>query len=261
LKLAIKEKRKDFYCYKRYLLVDFEPYEIVKKYYPDEKNYTLFGIEICSPEDKSHKWQYKPYVLKLDTIHRKKVHYDQFKFDSSIFELDGKNYYVKNGLKQIKDDKLWIEFGPIELNKGEHLLNTKVAEDYQVSLVEIKPDIPEVKVENPAEINFKKVNPTKYIVDVDAKKPFTLVFSESYHPKWKAFIDGKAIPDDKHFVVNGYANGFMIDKIGKYQIILEFTPQRLFYIGLIISGITLLGCIIYLIVDKVKEGKNNEVNR
>lgn len=37
------------------------------------------------------------------------------------------------------------------------------------------------------EITFKKINPTRYVVDVKAERPFWLVFSESFHTGWKAY--------------------------------------------------------------------------
>ncbi|KKS96085.1 MAG: hypothetical protein UV73_C0012G0113 [Candidatus Gottesmanbacteria bacterium GW2011_GWA2_43_14] len=73
------------------------------------------------------------------------------------------------------------------------------------------------------------------------------------------------VPDDTHLMVNGYANSWIIDpekicknngfcKInddGSYdlEMVIEFWPQRLFYLGLGISGMTLLLCLIYLIYD------------
>jgi len=37
---------------------------------------------------------------------------------------------------------------------------------------------------------IKKINPTKYVVKVGKdEKPFFLVFSESYHPQWKAYVE------------------------------------------------------------------------
>lgn len=73
------------------------------------------------------------------------------------------------------------------------------------------------------------------------------------------------IPDDKHLIANGYANSWIIDPDsicqnndrctknpdGSYdfELIVEFWPQRLFYIGLFISGITLLTCLGYIIWD------------
>lgn len=77
------------------------------------------------------------------------------------------------------------------------------------------------------------------------------------------------LSDTNHLTVNGYANSWIIetDKIcgrsfdvaqddkfcvknsdGTYdfELVVEFWPQRLFYIGLFISGTTLLSCLIYL---------------
>jgi len=89
----------------------------------------------------------------------------------------------------------------------------------------------------------------------------------------------KPIDDENHLMVNGYANSWTIDtdKIcqanidkctknpdGSYdfELTVEFWPQRLFYIGLAVSGITLFGCIIYLvtigIVDIRKKRKKHE---
>ncbi len=101
----------------------------------------------------------------------------------------------------------------------------------------------------PPTITFKKVNPTKYIVKVEnAREPFFLVFSESYHPQWKAYVEDsevnfseivaeyphvnvreakhdwykftpeditfllkKPLDDRYHFMANGYANAWYID--------------------------------------------------
>jgi hypothetical protein len=66
---------------------------------------------------------------------------------------------------------------------------------------------------------------------------------------------------DKHFLVNGFANAWWIDveELEKqdiikkradgtydFSIIIEFEPQKYFYLGLGISGVTLLGCLSYL---------------
>jgi len=66
----------------------------------------------------------------------------------------------------------------------------------------------------------------------------------------------KPIPEEKHLLVNGYANSWYItpeDAGGKqdYELIIEFAPQKLFYIGLFISGITLVGCLIYLLYSSI----------
>ena len=74
------------------------------------------------------------------------------------------------------------------------------------------------------------------------------------------------ISDGNHLMANGYANSWIIDpeKIcaenpifctknpdGTYdmELVVEFWPQRFFYVGLAILGITLLACLGYLGYD------------
>jgi hypothetical protein len=152
-------------------------------------------------------------------------------------------------------------------------------------------------------ITFVKINPTKYRIKVEeAKEPYTLVFSESYHDGWKAYVNQnqkskiknqndygetvasyfegeikegthknsfldkntfeawgkKPLAEEKHLLVNGYANSWHIepgDAGGEesYEIIIEFAPQRLFYIGLGVSLATLLGCLGYLGIEEIRK--------
>ncbi|MDO8610135.1 MAG: hypothetical protein Q7R95_06280, partial [bacterium] len=85
----------------------------------------------------------------------------------------------------------------------------------------------------------------------------------------------KPIDDNKnHLMVNGYANSWNInvnklcnqnsscvknpDGSYDFEIVVEFWPQRLFYIGLAISGTTLLACLVYLGYDFVKRRKTTQ---
>jgi hypothetical protein len=197
-------------------------------------------------------------------------------------------------------------------------------------------------------LEFKKINPTKYQVRVHgASGAFPLVFSESFHKEWKAYLtkirnpqsniqnldsyrildgneedqankgelvdyiknrwistlgsnkDGEIdyisrnfqgtiqndnLPDGNifetwlkkpidnnrnHLMVNGYANSWIIDSKnlcgnnnlcvknadGTYdlEMIVEFWPQRLFYVGLSISLVTFLASIGYLLYNYKKK--------
>lgn len=102
--------------------------------------------------------------------------------------------------------------------------------------------------------------------NMSAKEPF----------EWSAVITalrdkGKRIELKDHFLVNGYANAWYVDldklkdsmtiksdKGGKkeFEIILEFKPQRLFEIGVVISLTTLSLCITYLVYDSIKRRRN-----
>ena len=61
----------------------------------------------------------------------------------------------------------------------------------------------------------------------------------------------------QHELVNSYANGWYIepDKLGlnkDFTLVIYFWPQSLFYLGLGISGLTFLSCIVYLLWPKKK---------
>ncbi len=67
--------------------------------------------------------------------------------------------------------------------------------------------------------------------------------------------------DAEHHLVNGYANGWYIDPKEldlpeDFTLALHFWPQSLFYLGLGISGMTLLGCVGYLGSGIVKTKRN-----
>ncbi|MFZ5366158.1 MAG: hypothetical protein ACOZBZ_02595 [Patescibacteria group bacterium] len=173
-------------------------------------------------------------------------------------------------------------------------VNFKNLKIYQIVqpkvMLRLKVDKPNIS--QAPKITFFKINPTKYRVKVErAKEPYTLVFSESFHKRWRAYIadrknadtdygqtvasyfDGeikegthrnifldrhtfetwgkKPIAEDRHYLVNGYANSWYItpeDSGGKedYELVVEFQPQKLFYVGLGFSLATLLVCLGYL---------------
>jgi len=68
----------------------------------------------------------------------------------------------------------------------------------------------------------------------------------------------KPLPEERHYLVNGYANAWRIlpaDAGGQenYELIVEFEPQRLYYIGLFISFTTLGVCFVIMIISVIKK--------
>ena len=180
-------------------------------------------------------------------------------------------------------------------------------------------------------IEFKEINPSKYVVIVhNAKISFPLIFNLMYLKGWNVYpqvypqntddkyskddynktenilkianknitfngnqfisrningtiqnnnipdghifqtLFGKPLSSKYHFVANGYANSWWINlnyikklgpryyKVNKngtidFEMIIDYWPQRLFYIGIIISGATVLLCVLYLIYDWKKK--------
>ncbi|MFA6995152.1 MAG: hypothetical protein WC249_01950 [Patescibacteria group bacterium] len=134
-------------------------------------------------------------------------------------------------------------------------------------------------------IDWQFKNPTKYTIKLNnISQPVFLNFSEAYHPNWKLRL-GKInwfsvlldknyfIPDSDHFKNDATLNSFYLDLAqicvgnkcernsdGSYnlELTLYFQPQSYFYLGLIISGTTLVGCLGYLGWDFVKRRKKKK---
>jgi hypothetical protein len=153
---------------------------------------------------------------------------------------------------------------------------------------------PEIKLFEPKSITFDLINPTKKLVHIKgATTPFYIAMSESYHDKWQLqfnnskingffdswipFVKPDRIPDEYHYKLNDFLNAWYVDTDhycknnnlciknldGSYDIemTIEFFPQRWFYLGLLISGTTLAGCVGYLGYEGVKSIKRRRKNK
>lgn len=175
----------------------------------------------------------------------------------------------------------------------------------KVDLINNLPDLPE----SSAEIEFKKVNPTKYnLVARKVSGQFVLVFNESYDKNWQiyssktsdqqatdskvqAFFGSKennqlsngnfwenwfkkpTVGEENHFVANGYANGWIIDtnsachdqcqknSDGTFDLefSIEFSRQKNYYLGILVSSVTSIILIGYLVfIYRRKKGNGQE---
>lgn len=104
---------------------------------------------------------------------------------------------------------------------------------------------PDTSFQTPS-ISYIKHNPAKYSVKIsNANQSFVLIFSDLYNPSWEAkYEDGKII--DKHFMVNSFANGWLVEKGGNYEVSLEFAPQKLLELGSTVSRISFIGTLLYI---------------
>jgi len=120
------------------------------------------------------------------------------------------------------------------------------------------PDIMLYRQIKPAEqaqeptISYKAISPVKYLVSVNgAASPFTLLFNQSFGKGWKATIDGQKIP--VHYLENGYANAWDIDKTGNYQVEVVYSSQKLFTFGVMLVIGILIICVLIVIFLKTKK--------
>jgi len=118
----------------------------------------------------------------------------------------------------------------------------------------------------PVEISgYKKINPTKYILDIkNATRPFMVSFAESYDPLWIAYSDttksntSEVSKENNNFKINsiplyGVTNGFFVNKTGDYSLLIEYEPQKWFTNGAIISIATLATILISIFLFRERK--------
>jgi hypothetical protein len=78
-------------------------------------------------------------------------------------------------------------------------------------------------------------------------KPFWLVLGQSLSPGWQAKADGIGNLG-KPQLVDGYANGWLINpKSSEFDVSLDWTPQKRVWIGIAISAVALLICLLMVL--------------
>ena len=99
----------------------------------------------------------------------------------------------------------------------------------------------------PPKVTFKKISAEKYKVHVsNAREPFVLVFGEAFDPFWVARMPdvGKVIqPAPLYSTING----FQMDRIGSYDLTIEYPPQSWYHLGLLVAVPVLLLCLAFVI--------------
>lgn len=100
----------------------------------------------------------------------------------------------------------------------------------------------ENQMEEIPELTYTRINPARYEVKIKSvREPFVLVMNQKYSPQWKLIDrkDNKEI-ETKTPPVDMYANGWLIDKQGDMDLIIEFAPQKYFEKGALVSIATLI---------------------
>jgi hypothetical protein len=110
-----------------------------------------------------------------------------------------------------------------------------------------------------SDVEFKKINNTKYLVSItNPEKQNLLVFSSTYDKNWEAIDTGKTDCKIIHIKANGFSNAWIIENsnnIKKIDLIIYYKPQRYFYYGLIFSSTAFSGLILFSIVTFLKDKK------
>jgi hypothetical protein len=144
----------------------------------------------------------------------------------------------------------WTTLGPIDLSSGKHEIQVSgssedMAELDVLWLLKSGANANSTDAwtggQAPARLlSMTEIDPTKYVIELDADAPFMLQFSDAYDPAWSASFLGQSAKSMRLF---GVANGFWINATGRVTVTVFFQPQLWFYNGLAISSASLLLCV------------------
>lgn len=155
----------------------------------------------------------------------------------------------------------WLSAGPVHLDEGVNQLKVTPMDDAVIDAFilythefENSPDKIFQRTDEPAEILYEQIDPTRYRVRVQANRPFMLALAETYDPLWVASSSGEQI---NSIPLYGVINGFYIDQTGSFEVIIEYNAQQWARFGSIITVIVIIGIIpIYLYLRQRKPKTN-----
>jgi hypothetical protein len=187
---------------------------------------------------------------------------------------------TKTPIKNIVIDGKNTTF-PAQLSAGRHELKvtfdeSKIIEELtkdsqRLTFYQVKTELDDSnkKQTTPLQLPYQKQNASLYrltLPDSSAESSasssaYILRFNQTFDTNWKLYLTDSPQPwwkvilqqpvtEDRHFKLDTFANGWLIEKSPEntqpiYATIL-FKPQLLFYVGAVISGITLLGSVFAL---------------
>lgn len=96
--------------------------------------------------------------------------------------------------------------------------------------------------------NFTRKN-SSISIESDQYSNYLLVLPETFDDRWKAMIkdEKEIISEYKHVLVNGFANGWIINSNKPHTVILYYKPYNDFILGLLVSLVSLTSGIVWLL--------------
>ncbi len=270
--------------------------EEVRKVKERSQQNLLVGVTIIGYDAE---WYYRTLTKRLREDRRVRFPGVELDQNSPVMMIDDRVYRVRDGRK-IRRGKgaYWIEYGPIPLGEGDHVIKYKSNQKWKVEGAMIEHSASKGKrtqvTQVPNILGVQKINPTRYVVSLDdVKAQFVLIFNEQYHDGWRMYVRpvlggkgntepqsalwsawtgrGKRVEVKKHFLANGFANGWLVSpsehgsvglkseevngSMRKYEIVLEYKPQRLFEGGLAIAGIMVCGWVGNMVYARARKRK------
>jgi hypothetical protein len=173
-----------------------------------------------------------------------------------ILSIDGK---FKSFLYSASPQFEWVDTGAVYLTRGSHQISIQALGDLAVDTFAIYNEVNKnfLQIFNVTNGNVqlkdsKMIDPGSYIVKVEAKEPFILLFHEGYDPNWFAITNDSSISSTPSYYC---LNSFIIkpNKAGGLEIKIEYTVQNKFVNLWKISFSILLVVLFFLCLFKIKQ--------
>lgn len=197
----------------------------------------------------------KTFAVYLDdVIANATIYFDGQNSLSNSFLLNGEMYQCKNEGGVYK-------YHNIDLGQG----LVTVESDYLIpDLIVVGENDRQQRISG--NIGYEKINNSEYKITIEDDPnldKYVLTFNDNFDPHWHLHysrnMTSKTIASDpNHFIVNGYANGWTINKSdldfdqGKTTIYLKYRSQQYFLFGIYISIVTLLLLAGYFLIKNFK---------
>jgi len=92
-------------------------------------------------------------------------------------------------------------------------------------------------------LEHHRINAGEHFIRVRADKPFVLALAESWNSGWIAELDDGSVI--KSFPLYSVVNGFYVDRVGEYTVLLRYHPQAWLWPGAAIGASAFCGLVIF----------------
>jgi hypothetical protein len=146
--------------------------------------------------------------------------------------------------------RAWFVVGTEVVADADQAIARLAADDFDLRRTAIVPAPLDLPAADPAAstVSIQAVSPSHLTAQVNASSRQLLIFSQIYYPGWLARVDGQPAA---LLPVNVIQQGVVVPA-GQHHVELVFSPRG-FWVGVIVSLMALLSCLILLIWGRWQE--------
>jgi hypothetical protein len=96
-------------------------------------------------------------------------------------------------------------------------------------------------------------DPTSYKILASSTSPYFLVLNQFYSDCWIASVNGTKLPINVHIKEGNGFNGWYINYTGAMTIDVQYEPQAIYFVSILISVGVLIAILLYLILVTVRD--------